>query len=177
MEPTTDHLLSAFSEPVINALPRLPKLGVTLIVGILVLYLAMWLFERFLRLVRTPATLAGILTSIARVVMWVILIATLFQAAGLPQIALALSSSLAITGVALGAGANSLVQDIIAGLFLVQDKDFNTGYRIKSGDIEGRVRRMDMRKIRIEDDKGQLHVVPTSVFDKASWVVIDRNKD
>lgn len=167
----------ALAEPVTNALPRLPRLIITLIVGILILYLAMWLFERLLKLVRTPTTLAGILVSIARVVMWVILIATLFQAAGLPQVALALSSSLAITGVALGAGANSMVQDIIAGLFLVQDRDFNTGYRIKSGDIDGRVRRMDMRKIRIEDDKGQIHVVPTSVFDKMSWVVIDRNKE
>jgi small conductance mechanosensitive channel len=172
-----NNLILDFAEPVARALPRLPKLVLTLLVGVLLIYVLMWLFEHVLRLARTPATLSGILSSIARVIMWVVLLATLFQNAGLPQIAIALSSSLALTGVALGAGAGSLVQDIIAGLFLVQDRDFNTGFRIKSGDIEGRVRRMDMRKIRIEDDKGKIHVVPTSVFDKTSWVVLDRNKE
>jgi small conductance mechanosensitive channel len=145
-------------------------------VGVVVLYLFSWLLEKLLRVARTPRTLHDIIISISRVVMWVILIAIIFQSIGLPQVALALSSSLAIVGVALGAGANGLVQDVISGLFLARDQDFDTGFRIKSGDIEGIIKRVDIRKVRIEDSKGCIHVVPTSSFDKTSWVVLSRDK-
>ncbi len=167
-------LSDAFTEPIIRTLPKLPQALLALGVGIIVLYTLQFIFEKILRVARTPRTLFDILTSISRVVLWVILIAAIFQSLGLNQIAFALSGSVAILGVAIGAGANSLVQDIIAGLFLARDRDFDVGFRIKTGEIEGRIRRIDMRKVRIEDAKGKVHVLPTSMFDKSSWSVLDR---
>lgn len=171
-----NELLLAFLEPLDRAIPKIPQLILAFTVGVIVLYLFSWLIEKLLRVARTPRSLHDIILSISRVVMWVILIAVIFQSIGLPQVALALSSSLAVVGIALGAGANGLVQDVISGLFLARDRDFDVGFRIKSGDIEGVINRIDIRKIRISDDKGNIHVVPTSSFDKTSWVVLSRDK-
>ena len=169
-------LLDSFAEPILRALPKVPQAVLALLVGIVLLYIFQWTFEKILRVARTPATLHDILTSISEVVLWVIVIAAVFQSIGLTQVALALSGSVAIIGLAMGAGANALVQDVIAGLFLARDKDFSVGYTIKTGDIEGVVKRVDIRKIRIEDAKGKIHVIPNSNLDKSSWVVLDRER-
>lgn len=169
-----EEFFSAFSDPVLRALPRIPQAVLALLVGIVILHLLQWLFERALKLARTPRSLYGILTSISQVLFWVILIAAVFQSLGLTQIALTLSGSVAILGVAIGAGANALVQDIIAGLFLSRDPDFDVGYKIKAGDIEGVIKRIDLRKVRIEDKAKKIHVLPNSQLDKMSWVVLGR---
>jgi small-conductance mechanosensitive channel len=96
------------------------------------------------------------------------------QQIGLPQVALALSSTVAIAGLAIATGSSVFIQDLVSGLFLAQDPDFNVGDRIKVLDLEGTVERMDARKIRMRDDKGLLHVLPNSTFDKSSWSVIQR---
>lgn len=171
-----ENFVRAFAEPVLHALPKFPQAILTLAVGIITLYFLQWVFAKTLRLARTPRTLFDILTSISHVVLWVILIAAIFQSLGLTQVALALSSSVAILGIAVGAGANALVQDIIAGLFLARDRDFDVGYRIKTADIEGVIRRIDMRKVRLEDESGRIHVLPNSSLDKASWVVLGREE-
>lgn len=171
-----EQLLSAFAEPILRALPRIPQAVLALLIGIIVVHLLQWFFEKALRIAKTPRSLYSILTSISQVVLWIILIAVIFQSLGLGQVALALSGSLAIVGVAVGAGANSLVQDIIAGLFLARDSDFDVGFQVKTGDIEGTIRRLDIRKVRIEDKDGRIHVLPNSSLDKASWVVIKRDE-
>lgn len=171
-----ENLANAFAEPILRTLPKIPQAILALGVGVLVVYLLQWIFEKILRVARTPKTLFDILTSISHVILWLILIALIFQSLGLSQVALAISGSVAIIGVAIGAGANALVQDIIAGLFLARDRDFDLGYHIKTGDTEGIIKKIDIRKVRIEDDKGRIHVLPTSSFDKNYWVVLAREQ-
>lgn len=170
-----EQFFDVFSEPILKALPHLPQAVLTLLVGIIVIHIFQWIFERILKLARTPRSLFSILSSISKVILWVILIAAVFQSLGLTQIAFAFSGSIAILGVAIGTGANVFVQDIIAGLFLSRDPDFDVGYTVKVGEIEGMIRRIDIRKVRIEDAKGRVHVLPNSNMDKASWVVLKRD--
>lgn len=169
-----EQVLQAFIEPILKAIPRLPQAILVLVVGWLAIRFFHWLFSKVLRLAKTPKTLFTILTSMAEVVLSLILIAVVFQSLGLGQIALAISGSVAIIGVALGTGANALVQDVIAGLFLSRDPDFDVGFLIKTGEIEGKIIRIDIRKVRIEDKEGKVYVLPNSSLDRASWVVIDR---
>jgi small-conductance mechanosensitive channel len=170
-----DQILDAFADPIIHALPKIPQAILALMVGWLMIRLLHWMFSKVLRIARTPKTLFTIMTSIADVVLWVILIAVVFQSLGLNQVALALSGSVAIIGVAIGTGANSLVQDIITGLFLSRDPDFDVGFVIRTESVEGTIRRIDLRKVRIEDKDGKMHVLPNSNLDRSSWVVLSRN--
>lgn len=172
-----ENVLNAFADPVAKALPKIPQAVMAFAVGLIVIHVMMWIIEKLLVVSRTPRALQNIISSITSVILWLILIAAILQSIGLGQIAIAFSGSIAILGVAIGAGANALVQDVIAGLFLARDRDFDVGMHIKTGDIEGIIRRIDIRKVRIEDDQGRYHVLPNSSLDKASWQVVDRDPE
>ncbi|HIQ00190.1 TPA: mechanosensitive ion channel, partial [Candidatus Bipolaricaulota bacterium] len=51
-------------------------------------------------------------------------------------------------------------------------EDLRLGFRIKTGSVEGIVEKIDLRKIRIRDDHGQLHVLPNRAVEGAPWVVV-----
>jgi len=74
----------------------------------------------------------------------------------------------------LATGASGMASDIISGVFLARDHDFDLGYKIKVGGIEGIVQQIDIRKIRIVDDLGNTHIFPNTKLDKDGWQVISR---
>jgi small-conductance mechanosensitive channel len=77
----------------------------------------------------------------------------------------------------MAAGGSTLVSDIVAGIFLARDGDFNVGDEIKAGEepaIQGIVERLDARRVRIRDTGGILHVLPNSVVERKAWTVIRR---
>jgi small conductance mechanosensitive channel len=82
-------------------------------------------------------------------------------------------------GLALGAGGATLASDILAGIFLAQDKDFNVGDEISAGEkpTEGILESMDMRRIRVRDKDGRLHVIPNSIIERKEWVVLTKKRD
>jgi len=166
----SDRLFEIFS----HAWDRLPELLLTFLVGYLVIKLAKALLHGAIRVSRANSAMKGILLSIIDISLWVFLVAALLQQVGLTQIAFALSSTVAIAGIAISVGASSFVQDLVSGIFLAQDPDFNIGDRVKVEGFEGIVERMDARKIRLRDDTGLLHIYPNSTFDKAAWTVVQR---
>lgn len=153
---------------------RLPQLLLTLIVGYFLIKIFMLVVGGLIRVSHAKRALKDILMSIFNIALWLLLIAALLQQVGLTQIAFALSGFVAIAGLAVTAGASALFQDLISGVFLAQDPDFNVGDELKVAEVEGIIEKMDARKIRLRDKKGQLHVLPNSMFDKASWVVLKK---
>jgi small-conductance mechanosensitive channel len=158
----------------LKAWEKLPALVLTLIVGFLLIRLLKTIIHSLIRVSRANAAMKGILISVIDVALWIFLIAALLQQVGLTQIAFALSGTVAIAGVAISVGSSAFIQDLVSGVFLAQDPDFNPGDEVKVGDVVGSVERMDARKIRIRDSKGQLHVFPNSTFDKTAWTVISK---
>jgi small-conductance mechanosensitive channel len=158
----------------VAAWDKLPQLLLTLIVGYIVIKIIKAIIHGLIRVSKTNSAMKGILMSVIDIALWMFLFAALLQQIGLPQVALALSSTVAIAGLAIATGSSVFIQDLVSGLFLAQDPDFNVGDRIKVLELEGTVERMDARKIRMRDDKGLLHVLPNSTFDKSSWSVIQR---
>lgn len=170
MEPTSfvDHLI----EITVKVWDKLPQLLLTLVVGFIVIQIIKTVVHGAIRVTRANLALKGILISVIDIALWIFLVAAILQQIGLTQIALALSSVVAISALAISAGSTAFVQDLISGIFLAQDPDFNVGDRVKVNDIEGELERMDARKVRLRDDKGQLHIFPNSTFDRAAWVVL-----
>jgi len=161
-------------ELLFRAWDKLPELLLTFIVGFIVIKLLKALLHGVIGFSRANQAMKGILISVVDIALWIFLLAALLQQVGLTQVALALSGSVAIAGIAIATGSSAFVQDLVAGIFLAQDPDFNTGDYVKIGEIEGTVERMDARKIRLRDKKGQLHVYPNSHFDKNAWTVLTR---
>ena len=65
-----------------------------------------------------------------------------------------------VVGVAVGFGAQSLVKDIIAGIFFLFDDAFRAGEYIESGTISGTVEAFSVRSIKLRHALGALHTIP-----------------
>lgn len=64
-----------------------------------------------------------------------------------------------ILALAVGMGAQTLVNDIVSGFFLLFENHFLVGDEIKVGDTEGTVEAIELRTTRIRDDAGGVHIL------------------
>ena len=65
-----------------------------------------------------------------------------------------------VIGLAIGFGAQTLVKDIISGMFFLLDDAFRVGEYIESGSIRGTVENISIRSLRLRHHRGALHTVP-----------------
>ena len=65
-----------------------------------------------------------------------------------------------IVGVAVGFGTQSLVRDIVSGIFFLVDDAFRVGEYIEIGDLRGTVESMSLRSMRVRHHRGAVHTIP-----------------
>jgi small conductance mechanosensitive channel len=109
-------------------------------------------------------TLLSLLRSVGRVVIWVM---TLFMVLG----ALGLGPLLAgagVVGLAVSFGAQSLVKDVISGLFILMENQFGVGDVVRLEGVSGAVERMTLRVVVLRDVHGVVHIVPNGEIKKVS---------
>ncbi len=180
-----ENLLHRFTQPFINFGPMIPKLILGVVVGGLIIKIGLSALGKLLKIGRVPRSLIDIIQSLSAVILWIMLLGELAKAAGLSSIAVTISGSLVVLGFALANGATALTSDIIAAFFIAKDRDFNIGDRIKTGDVEGIVTKIDIRKVRVKTDDGKLFIVPNTNLDKNGWMLYakdyqessDKNED
>jgi small-conductance mechanosensitive channel len=62
--------------------------------------------------------------------------------------------------VAIGFGAQTLVRDVIAGIFFLLDDAFRVGEYIESAELRGTVESFSLRSVKLRHHRGKLHTVP-----------------
>ncbi|MDA3922208.1 MAG: mechanosensitive ion channel [Salinisphaera sp.] len=67
-----------------------------------------------------------------------------------------------VFGLAIGFGAQSLVKDIITGVFIQLENAMNTGDVVSVGGVTGTAERLTIRSVSIRDIDGTYHIVPFS---------------
>ena len=65
-----------------------------------------------------------------------------------------------VVGVAIGFGAQTLVKDVISGMFYLLDDAFRVGEYIQSGDYKGTVESFSLRSVKLRHQRGPLYTVP-----------------
>ena len=73
-----------------------------------------------------------------------------------------------VLGLAIGFGAQKLVQDIITGIFIQVENAMNTGDVVTVGGITGTAEKLSIRSVGIRDLSGTYHIVPFSSVDTVS---------
>ena len=73
-----------------------------------------------------------------------------------------------VLGLAIGFGAQKLVQDIISGVFIQLENAMNVGDVVGAGGITGVVERLTLRSVSIRDLSGVYHIIPFSSVDSVS---------
>ncbi|WP_395018902.1 mechanosensitive ion channel family protein [Dongia sp.] len=65
-----------------------------------------------------------------------------------------------VAGVAIGFGAQTLVKDVISGIFYLLDDAFRVGEYIQSGSYKGTVEAFSLRSVKLRHHRGPLYTVP-----------------
>jgi small-conductance mechanosensitive channel len=81
-----------------------------------------------------------------------------------------------VVGVAVGFGSQTLVRDIIAGMFYLLDDAFRVGEYIQSGNYRGTVEGFSLRSIKLRHHRGPLYTVPFGLLgaiqnQSRDWVI------
>lgn len=115
------------------------------------------------RRVRTIGRLA------VRVAGAVILIMAALMALGLFDIDVAPAlAGLGVVGIAVGFGAQSLIRDWLAGIFIVVENHYSQGDVIRVAGVEGVVEDFSLRRTTLRDLDGTVHTVPNGQIIVAS---------
>jgi small-conductance mechanosensitive channel len=71
-----------------------------------------------------------------------------------------LLAGLGVIGIAIGFGAQTLVRDVISGVFFLLEDAFRVGEYIDTGRLRGTVEGMSLRSVRLRHQNGQVHTIP-----------------
>ncbi len=88
-----------------------------------------------------------------------VMVLALFQIDVTPLVA-----SASIVGLTIGLGSQKLVQDVVAGLFILIEDQFHVGDGVEVAGIAGSVEAMTLRVTKVRDFNGVLHIIPNSAI-------------
>jgi small conductance mechanosensitive channel len=111
-------------------------------------------------------TLASLLNYIAAVVISVVGLLTILTALGFKMAPIL--GTVGIAGLAISFGAQSLVKDVINGIFILVEGQFGIGDVIRVGETAGQVERMTLRATVLRDAEGIVHILPNGEITRVS---------
>lgn len=109
-------------------------------------------------------TLVSMLSALWKVVVWIVGVLTFISEASLFNTA-PLFASAGIVGIALGFGAQSIIKDLLTGVFIIIENQYRVGdiidvTGIGLGEGSGTVERITIRSTVLRDTDGNVHFVP-----------------
>ena len=103
------------------------------------------------------ATLGSVISSLVTVLVWSIAAMTVLMILDVPLAPLLTSAG--VGGIALAFGAQSLVKDVLSGMFMILEDQYGVGDLINTGEITGTVEDVGLRVTRLRDATGTLWYV------------------
>lgn len=73
-----------------------------------------------------------------------------------------LLASAGVVGVGIGLGAQSIFKDMLNGIFILVEDQYNVGEVIKIAGLQGTVEDLTLRLTRLRDSDGTLYIIPNS---------------
>ena len=164
------------------------------VVGVIVWLVARWLIHRWSERLQSRlegtgdlvdraraqrlVTIGRTLSVVAFIVVAVVVIVTVLGVWGVPIGPLI--ASLSVVGIAIGIGAQDLVKDVIAGMFVLVEDQYALGDVVQLAGVSGTVEEIRLRTTVLRDLDGSIHHVPngevrvaTNLTYEYSRVVVD----
>lgn len=105
-------------------------------------------------------TLRSIVLSVYKIFLLFIALATIIHFLGLDGAFASIIATAGIGGLAIGFGAQSLIQDCISGFFLLLEDQISVGDFVKINGVEGTVESVQIRVTTIRSFAGELTIIP-----------------
>ncbi len=152
------------------------KVVVILIFGLLIIRIANFLISKAIKTVIEKSegkiqkerikTLTKVFTSTLRIIIWVIVILMILPEFGISPTPFLAGAGLA--GLAIGMGAKNLIQDYLAGLFILLEDQYRVGEEVEIGGKQGKVIDLNLRRTIVKDQNGNIHYIPNGQIKTAS---------
>jgi small conductance mechanosensitive channel len=115
---------------------------------------------------RRVDTLASVFANLAAILIWVLALLTIIAELGI-NIAPILTGA-GILGLVVGFGAQNVVRDFLAGIFILLENQYSKGDEITISGISGTVEDVNFRRTVIRDLNGTVHYIPNGQITTAS---------
>jgi small conductance mechanosensitive channel len=103
---------------------------------------------------------AGIVRTTGLAIIWLIAGLQILDALGVNLAPLLASAGIA--GIALGLAAQNIVKDVLNGILILVEDQFNVGDTVRLAGVAGIVEAMTLRNTSVRDADGTLYIVPNS---------------
>lgn len=115
-------------------------------------------YPRFKMDERKSNTLSGILKSVIKYLVYLIMGISILDALNIPTQPILATAGLG--GIAIGFGAQSLVRDVFTGFFILFEDQYSVGDYVTITGITGTVEDLGLRITRLRAFNGDLHIIP-----------------
>jgi small-conductance mechanosensitive channel len=115
---------------------------------------------------KRTSTLLSVFRGVGRVFIVIVAIMMVLDEAGIPVTPVL--AGFGIVGIAIGFGAQYLIRDLIAGIFIIMENQYRVGDVVNVAGIGGLVEDITLRKTVLRDLDGIVHHVPNGEIKTAS---------
>ncbi|MDD5126788.1 MAG: mechanosensitive ion channel family protein [Dehalococcoidales bacterium] len=115
---------------------------------------------------KRTATLRNVFMSIGKITIIIIILFMILDEMKIPIAPIL--AGFGIAGIAVGFGAQYLIKDLIAGVFVLMENQYRVGDVVKIADVSGLVEEINLRKTVLRDLDGIVHHVPNGEIRVAS---------
>lgn len=116
------------------------------------------LYPRFKINEQKSNTLSGILKSVVKYTVYIIMGISILDTLNIPTQPILATAGLG--GIAIGFGAQSLVRDVFTGFFILFEDQYGVGDYVTINGVTGTVDELGLRITRIRSFNGELHIIP-----------------
>lgn len=120
---------------------------------------------------KRQATLKALFDAVITTALVLVALLMIFQEIGFSVGPLLASAGIA--GVALGFGAQSLVKDLLNGVFIVIEQQYSVGDVIRTSSLSGAVEQVNLRTTVLRDTDGAVHIIPNGQITQVSVLTRD----
>jgi small conductance mechanosensitive channel len=149
---------------------KLPHLVMVLLIGFVLSRLLHLVTARMIHIAEQHApapsrvsqvkTLAGVIRTTGLAIIGAIVSLQFLAAVGVNLAPLLASAGIA--GVAIGLAAQNIVRDVLNGMLILIEDQFNVGDTVRLAGVAGIVETMSLRKTTVRDADGSLYIIPNS---------------
>ena len=105
------------------------------------------------------ALVVQLLVTVAGIFLWFGAALGFLKVVGMGQIAASLGTATGFIALGVSYALSEMIEDTVAGVYLLRDPDFEIGDRVEVDDVEGRIAAIELRKSRFELDDGDTTVI------------------
>ncbi len=112
-------------------------------------------------------------TNLTGVFLWFGTSLVLLNVLGLDSLAAGLGTATGFVALGVSFALKDVISDLVAGIYLIRDEDFQPGDRISTSVVTGQLKQIELRKCRFENDDGNAVIVANTDVEK-QWTKVTK---